>query len=42
MGNYHAGFLRGKGAVRPLIYPVYTVSDKKDLRFGRSKQNENC
>jgi hypothetical protein len=22
MGNYHAGFLGGKGAVRPLTYPV--------------------
>jgi hypothetical protein len=24
MGNYHAGFLGGKGAVTPLTYPVHS------------------
>jgi len=31
MGNYHAGFLGGKGAVMPLTYPVWEIRIKQAI-----------
>jgi hypothetical protein len=38
MGNHHEWFLGGKGAERPLTYPVTLI--KKDFSLGETSKNK--